>query len=112
MDPIEKVDLVDLEEFAKAGKAVPPAHHYKIRVDKEYFTVDVPEMKGRQILGLVHKTPEGFILSEKIRGGSPKVVPPDEEVSFTAPGIERFMTTPRDSTEGSRAAAVPAIRSR
>lgn len=93
-------DVIDIEEFAKAGKPIPLGRHYRIRIDKQHFTVEVAEMTGRQILALVDKTPEGFILSEKLHGGSAKVIAPDEIVSFTKHGVERFMTTPRDTTEG------------
>ena len=93
-------DVIDVEEFAKAGKPVPLGRRYRIRIDKQHFTVEVAEMTGRQILALVGKTPEGFILSEKLHGGSARVIAPDEVVSFTKHGVERFMTTPRDTTEG------------
>ena len=59
-------DVIDVEEFAKAGKPVPLGRRYRIRIDKQHFTVEVAEMTGRQILALVgKKLPREFILSEK-----------------------------------------------
>ena len=34
-----------------------------------------------------------------------KVIGPDEKVDLRQPGVERFMTMPRDATEGARHAA-------
>jgi len=96
----ELVDEVDVEEFVKAGRPVPRAKRYRIRINRDHFTVTVPEMTGREILALVGLTPEKATLSQKFRGGAAQPVGPDEVVSFVGAGVERFMTVPRDSTEG------------
>lgn len=96
----DMVEEVDIEEFAKAGREVPRARRYRIRIDRERFTVTVPQMTGREILALAGKTPEGHLLSQKFRSGAAQPVARNETVSFTAPGVERFMTMPRDATEG------------
>jgi hypothetical protein len=93
-------ELIDLEEWAKAGKTPKPAKTYRIRIDKDKKDVNVPSMTGRQILALVNKTPETHMLSQKIHGGAPKTVGADDHVRFDTPGIERFQTLPRDPTEG------------
>ena len=93
-------EVIDLEEFAKAGRTVPRCRRYRIRIDRERFVVETPSMTGREILGLVDKTPEEFMLSQKFCGGQVKRIAPDEVVDFTAPGVERFMTLPLDPTEG------------
>jgi Multiubiquitin len=93
-------ELIDLEEWAKAGKAPKPAKAYRIRIDKDKKDVTVPSMTGRQILGLVSKTPETHMLSQKMHGGAPKTIGADDPVRFDTPGIERFQTLPRDPTEG------------
>jgi len=103
--PEEPVDgeieeLIDLEEWAKAGKKPKPAKVYRIRIDKEKFDVKVPAMTGREILALVNKTPETYLLSQKIRGGATEPIGPDEKVRFDKPGVERFQTLPLDPTEG------------
>jgi hypothetical protein len=96
----EPEELIDLEEWAKAGKPPKPAKVYRIRIDTVKKDVTVSSMKGREILGLVGKTPETHMLSQKIRGGAPAPVGADQTVRFDTPGIERFQTLARDPTEG------------
>lgn len=100
MSEILMEEEVDIEELSKAGKPVPVARRYRIRIDKEYRVTEKPQLTGREILSLVDKKPEGFILSQKLRGGQVKVIGPNEVVDLRQPGVERFMTTPRDTTEG------------
>lgn len=92
-------EIVDLEEFSATGKPVPAGKKYRIRIDKEIKVVNVDHMTGRQILDLVNKTPEKFILRQRIKG-SVQPVGPDENVSFLKSGVERFMTIPNEVTEG------------
>jgi hypothetical protein len=94
-------DEVDVEEYAKRGEKVPHARRYRIRIDREKYTVAVPKMSGRELLKLAGKVPaERFTLTQKFRGGAVHAVGLDETVVFTTPGIERFMTLPLDQTEG------------
>ena len=93
-------ELIDLEEWAKAGKTPKPAKTYRIRIDKDKKDVTVPSMTGREILDLVNKTPETYMLSQKIRGGAPLPIGADKTVRFDTPGIERFQTLALDPTEG------------
>jgi len=98
---IESDEVVDVEAYAKAGKPVPPAKKYRIRIDKEHYTVEVPSMTGRQLLQLAQKTPpEGFEIRQKLQGGQLKKIGLDEETRFDAPGVERYVTLPLDQTEG------------
>jgi hypothetical protein len=92
-------DIIDLEDFAVAGKPVPKGKKYRIRIDKDTKVVDVDHMKGREILALVNKTPAKFILRQRIKGGV-QPVGPEDTVSFLDPGVERFMTIPNEVTEG------------
>jgi len=94
------LELIDLEEYAKAGKKPQHAKRYRIRIDKEYKEVSVHEMTGRQILGLVGKTPETYLLSEKFHGGVVEPVKPDQIVKFHHHAVERFQTLALDPTEG------------
>lgn len=95
----EDNSIIDLEAFATAGKPVPPGHQYRIRIDKETLVVEVDHLTGREILALVDKTPEKFLLRQRVQSA---VLPvgADETVSFLAPGVERFMTIPNEVTEG------------
>jgi hypothetical protein len=93
-------EIIDLEERSKAGKKPARAKGYRIRIDKEYKVVDVHEMTGRQILTLVNKTPEGYLLSQKLHGGAVEPVGPDQVVEFHRHHVERFQTLARDAGEG------------
>lgn len=94
-------EVIDIEEFAAAGKKPPKAKRYRIRIDKERFVVEVPKMTGRALLVLAGKTPpEQWMIMQKVKGGEAKKIGLDESVDFTAPGVERFMTLPLDQTEG------------
>src|SRR6267143_239056 len=99
------VEEVDIEECAKAGKPVPPARRYRLRIDRELRVTENPTPTGREILGLVAKTPEGYVRSMKLHGGHAKPIGADEHVDLRQPGVERFMTIPRDATEGVARAA-------
>lgn len=96
-------NVVDVEEYFAAGKPVPKAKQYRIRLDKQQYVVEVEQMTGREILALAGKTPEKFLLRLKIANGV-EPVGPDQEVSFLVPGVERFMTIPNEVTEGEVAA--------
>lgn len=93
-------ELIDLEEWAKANKEPKRAKRYRLRIDKEYKIVEVHSMSGRQILALVGKTPETYLLSQKFRGGRVEPVKADETVEFHRHQIERFQTLALDPTEG------------
>lgn len=94
-------DVIDVEQYAKEGKEIPHAKQYRIRIDKEHFVVDVPEMSGRGLLNLAGKTPpERFALYQKLHGGQTKKIELDQIANFQEPGVERFMTLPLDQTEG------------
>jgi hypothetical protein len=93
-------ELIDLEEYAKAGKEPKRAKRYRIRIDKEYKEVSVHSMTGREILALVDKTPETYMLSQKFRGGRVEPIKADQVVVFHRHGIERFQTLALDPTEG------------
>lgn len=98
-----EAEEVDLEAEAKAGNAVKLARRYRLRVDSEYKISTAPTITGRQILALVGKTPELFVLTQKIRGGGTVPVMAEQVVNLRAPGIERFMTLGRDATDGEQA---------
>ena len=93
-------ELIDLEEWVKAGKKPCKAKSYRIRIDKEKFTVHVHQMTGKEILGLVNKTPDKYLLSEKFRGGRVEPIAPDQEVEFHRCEVERFQTLSKEPTEG------------
>jgi Multiubiquitin len=93
-------ELIDLEEWVKAGKKACKAKSYRIRIDKEKFIVQVHSMTGREILALVGKTPDKYLLSEKFRGGRVEPIEPDQVVEFYRCEVERFQTLSKEPTEG------------
>src|ERR1022692_1511559 len=116
VEEIVILEFIDLEEWAKAGKKPQHAKRYRIRIDKEYKEVSVHEMTGREILALVGKTPEKYLLSEilalvgktpekyllseKFHGGVVEPVQPDQVVKFHHHAVERFQTLALNPTEG------------
>ncbi|WP_354681198.1 multiubiquitin domain-containing protein [Cupriavidus plantarum] len=92
-------EIVDLEQFARDKKPVPPSKKYQIRIDKDKYVVDVPHMTGEEILKLACKTSAGYLLSMKVKGQMVPVAP-NEAVDFTASGVERFATVPKEVQEG------------
>jgi hypothetical protein len=99
------VEVVELEEHVRQhhDKPAPHARHYAFRVDKQRVVVDTPKVTGREILAKVDKTPEAFKLYQHKKGHQPFLVGPDETVDLQAPGVERFTTMPKDTTEGQEA---------
>lgn len=104
-DPGQELqEELDVEQFAKENEAnckKPHAKIYIIRVDRKTFRLQFSELTGQKILRLVEKKPETHKLFQKLKGGETKEIAPDETASFVRPGVERFMTIPCDTTEGS-----------
>jgi len=93
-------EIIDLEAWAKAGKKPQKAKGYRIRIDRDYKTVMQHSMTGREILTLVGKTPELFLLSQKFPGGAVEPIEANQVVEFHHHAIERFQTLALDPTEG------------
>lgn len=100
--PEDIPDLVDVEELVKAGKPVPRARRYRIRIDKERYETTEPVLTGRQILALAGKTPEQYFLHQRVRGGHTTTIEANEKVNIAEPGVERFMTMKRETQDGLR----------
>jgi hypothetical protein len=93
--------IIDLEEYSKTGIEIPQtAVRFRIKIDKQKYEVNQPAMKGSEILALAGKSPTGYRLDMKIRGGQTKKIEPTDTVDFRQPGTEKFMTLPLDQTEG------------
>ncbi len=98
-----EIEIIDLEEYSKAGKPIPAGKHYKIKVDTQKIAVDKQILTGRELLVLAGKNPpERFQLNQKIRGGMVRKIGLEEKVDLAEPGVERFMTIPLDQTEGAK----------
>jgi hypothetical protein len=58
-------------------------------------------MTGRQLLELAGKTPpDKFMIVEKVRGEKTRRIGLAEQVDFTKPGVEKFLTQPLGQIEG------------
>ena len=101
--PHTELEELDIEAFAKANtpdREKPRARFYIIRIDRETKRISESSLNGQQILAFVNKTPKTHKLFQKFRNGQTDVVEPQEVVSFIKPGVERFQTIPKDTTEG------------
>lgn len=93
--------VVDLEEFAKLGKAPPLATGYRLKVNGRAFVVRDPAPTGRAVLTLAGLLPaEDYTLRVKFVGDRPRRVELDEEIDLRRHGVEKFKALPRDQTEG------------
>ena len=95
------IEIVELEDHAqKHGTEAPHAKHYAFRVDKQRIVVTMAKITGTQILAEVGKTPAEFKLYQHKRGHQPIPIGPNDVVNLREPGVERFSTMPKDTTEG------------
>ena len=93
-------DVIDIEVYGRERKTVPLARAYRIRIDKPYYVVDVPEMTGLQLLELAgKKPPTDYVLRQILQGQSVKVEL-DAVVDFRAPGVEKFKTMLKTAQDG------------
>ena len=53
-----------------------------------------------KVLAKVGNTPAEFKLYQHKRGQQPILISPDDVVNLREPGVERFTTMPKDTTEG------------
>jgi len=96
------VEIIDLEEYALAGKQ--PHEHatkFRIKIDHKKYEVPVPCMTGAEILALADKNPKDCQLRQKIHGKF-VTIGATEVVDFRKHGIERFTTLCSGVTDGGR----------
>ena len=94
-------DIEDLEVCVAEGRKPRKVKHYRIRIDREKYTVDSPTLTGREILELAGKIPAAsYGLHQRNQGGGRVEIELDDVVDFTEKGIERFTTIPLEQTEG------------
>ena len=94
-------DLVDIEEYARAGRQVPRAHRYRYRVNKQHLVTECPELTGRQILESAGLVPaEQYRLRLKERHGPPVEIGLDQVIDLRKPGVERFVAQKKEVQDG------------
>jgi Prokaryotic E2 family E/Multiubiquitin len=94
---------VDVEEYAKAGRKLPRAKRYKIRIDREKFVVTTPLVTKADLLALVGKSPQQWRVHQKLHGGQMDEVKDGEKVDLRERGVERFVTMELTQTDGEAA---------
>ena len=93
--------VVDLEEHCKSGAEIPKGARYQIRIDREKYIVDSSEITGKRLLEIAGKEPTNrYAIYQQLKGGQALKIEETMTVDLCAPGVERFMTLPLDSTEG------------
>jgi len=93
-------NIINIEEYAREGKKVPPHATYRIRIDKDNYETTSPAPTGAAILGLAGKTPATYHLYLHIKGGQTQAIAAETPVDLTEPGVERFSTMKIENTEG------------
>ena len=48
----QELDVLDIEEYARAGKEKPKARRYRVRIDRTHYETTNPNPSGREILAL------------------------------------------------------------
>jgi hypothetical protein len=94
------LESVDIEEYAKTNAPPPRAKKYIFRVDKQRLEVDDPIITGSEVLAKVGKSSQTHKLYQHKRGHQPIPIGPTEQINLREPGVERFTTMPKDTTEG------------
>lgn len=75
-------------------------HTYKIKVDKSTFETNVASLTGREILELAGYKPEDYYLRQILKGNNPVEIKMDQIINLTDPGLERFVTIPKEAFDG------------
>ena len=94
-------EIIDLDQYAQSGITPPKGKQYRFMVDRQQVISEKETLTGREILQLANKpNPDGFMLRQKLKGGTMVSIKLDQVVDLTEPGIEKFKTLPLDQTEG------------
>ncbi len=93
-------EVIELEVYFREQRRVPLARAYRIRIDKLYYTVDVPTMSARDLLLLAGKMPPEKYVLRQIIHGQPVKLELDDVVDFRTPGIEKFKTMLKTAQDG------------
>ncbi|MEP7372348.1 MAG: E2/UBC family protein [Chitinophagaceae bacterium] len=98
----EWIETVDIEEYGKECKPVPPAKNYLIKVDKEKFSWPNPIISVEQVIKFVQKdNPSNFNLV-KFLSNTPKPIPLpyNETIDLRVKCLLRFVVQPKTQNDG------------
>ncbi len=93
-------DPIDIENCSRHGRPPPKGQKYRIRIDRDKYTIEEEKITGMQILALAEKTPEEWALNQKLVGGKRERIRADDFVDVSLPGVERFETVLRQAQQG------------
>ena len=93
-------DAIDIEECGRHERRPPRVRKYRIKVDGEKHIIESPEITGRDILALASKSPDEWLLNQKLHGGRRERIGPGGLVDLARPGIERFETVRKQAQQG------------
>ncbi|NRF38546.1 E2/UBC family protein [Pedobacter foliorum] len=95
-------DLVDIEEYGKQCKPVPPAKLYRIKVDKGYHTWPKRYITVPQLIEFEYPNNTKPVEVYKFLNTSPKPIKlkPDEMVDLTEKCLVRFTIQPKEQEDG------------
>lgn len=71
---------------------------FKLTLDDRQIAWGKPAIRGSDLYTLANVGNEQAVFLE-IRGGTDKLIDPEETIYLTAPGIERFITAPRPTSK-------------
>lgn len=63
---------------------------YKIRIDGQGYTLQAPEPTGGELLALIGRDPDRFVIALQLPQEPDRLVAFDETIDVTAPGVEEF----------------------
>lgn len=100
----EWLDTVDIEEYGKHCRAIPPAKNYLVKVDKGKFAWPNPTISAEQVIKFVQMTnPSNFNLV-KFLSNTPKPVPVPYTgtINLLENCLLRFVVQPKTQNDGLR----------
>ncbi|MBV9865365.1 MAG: multiubiquitin domain-containing protein [Abitibacteriaceae bacterium] len=69
---------------------VTKARQFVIRIDEQSFHLTNSQPTGRELLELVGRTPDQFLLTLVLANEPDRLIDPDEHVDISRPGVEQF----------------------
>lgn len=98
---VKWLDMVDIEEYGKHCKPVPPARKYRIRIDKQYHVIDKRFMSQEEIVTLGGKPQVKYNVYKLLSGtAKPVKVEPGTNVDLTERCLLRLVLQPKEQQEG------------
>lgn len=100
MNASEHLEIIDIAEYAAAGKQPPKGHRYRFLLDKVPYISDMAVLTGREILAYAGLDPQQYDLFQASRGGRRTPIAADQPVDLTEQGTERFFTMKNEHSNG------------